>query len=312
MTQIRGVHHVALGVRDLEAMKRFYIDVLGFKRVIAAMPEEEQTVMHETVRAPLGRFGGAMLQQEGGGIVVEMIRMTTPEPRPLREKPVFGDIGVAKLTVGVPDLEAVYARQKGRIPFCSQLKGAEIPHRGAYRFVYCRDPEGNLIEFISFADVGEKVSPSGARWVGVSVTDLDRSIEFYQNRLGLDVMAAEPHEAFTGLVDEVSGHTGTRVRSCLLGSSGAGPDEGMVELFEVMEPRGRSIPFSARWGDFGYLQVCFRHEDAREAASRLEKEGVELLCGHTVMVGGPPGPPGEFFYLKDPDGIPLEHLYLPF
>ena len=49
-----------------------------------------------------------------------------------------------------------------------------------------------------------------------------------------------------------------------------------------------------------------------EEAARLEEEGVELLCGHTVMVGGPPGPPGEFFYLKDPDGIPLEHLFLPF
>jgi len=45
----------------------------------------------------------------------------------------------------------------------------------------------------------------------------------------------------------------------------------MIELFEVMEPRGRSMPFAAGWGDFGYLQVCLngkQGDDIFQMASR--------------------------------------------
>jgi len=307
LTDIKGVHHVAIGIKDLEAMKRFYTDVLGFKRVLVEIDDSEKNNMSDTMRGALPViFDGAMLQQEAGGVVVELIHMIAPAPRPIRRNPAYGDIGVAKVSVTVPDVEQFYGQQKGVIPFCSEPQLAKIPQWGDYRFVFCRDPEGNLIEFVSHSDILKTISPGAAGWASISVTDLDRSMDFYKNTLGFDITVIEPHECFSGLVDGVSGHAGTRVRSCMLGSSKARAGEGTVELFEVMEPRGRSIPLSAMWGDYGYLQVCFSYGNIGEAVERLEKDGVEFISGHMVMPDG-----GEFVYLKDVDGIPLEHLFMP-
>jgi hypothetical protein len=85
----------------------------------------------------------------------------------------------------------------------------------------------------------------------------------------------------------------------------------MLELFEVMEPKGRSIPFSARWGDFGYLQVCMSCDDVNEAAAYFGKEGTELMTGPQWFGDSKNENAGMFFYIHDPDGIPVELLSFP-
>ena len=82
----------------------------------------------------------------------------------------------------------------------------------------------------------------------------------------------------------------------------------MVELFEVVKPRGRSIPFAARWGDYGYLQICLngaQGENIEKIASYFDKEGLEFMCEPQFMGDEKEG---AFFYMKDPDGIPVEFL----
>jgi catechol 2,3-dioxygenase-like lactoylglutathione lyase family enzyme len=134
---------------------------------------------------------------------------------------------------------------------------------------------------------------------------LDRSVAFYRKYLGFDSLLIDNHDRFSGLIDEISGSAGTQIRSCVLANSKA---EGMVELFEVVKPRGRSLPFATRWGDFGYLQVCLNGKqgaDILQIASFFEKEGIEFLCGPQLMHDEKEG---AFFYMKDPDGIPVEFL----
>ena len=77
----------------------------------------------------------------------------------------------------------------------------------------------------------------GACSVGIGVSDLERSVPFYRDFLGFDVMLTSVHESFSGLVDEVSGRAGTRVRSCLLSANAQG--ETMIELFETTQTPGQ-------------------------------------------------------------------------
>jgi catechol 2,3-dioxygenase-like lactoylglutathione lyase family enzyme len=309
MSSTSGVHHVAIGVKNLDTMKSFYRDILGFTEVFAEFGESEQEIMREVVRASRVVFSGVILCQRAGGILLELIRMTDPVPRPIRKDFRYGDIGVTKITVAVSDVKALYEELKGKVSFCSEPKFAVIRGWGDYPFVYCRDPEGNLVEFVSIINVEVKGGFGGARSIGISVTNLERSISFYQKHLGFDVVMMSRHKNFSGLVDEVSGDKDTQVRSCLLAANNTG--DCMIELFEVSKPRGRSIPFSANWGDFGYLQVCFNCDDIRGMGSYGEKVGMEFLCSPKRMDGGIPEHPGEFFYGKDPDGIPIEFLFLP-
>jgi len=309
LSRVSGVHHVAIGVEDLGSMTAFYRDLMGFTEVFAEFGESEQAIMREVMRSSRAVFYGATLQQKAGGIMLEFIRMVEPAPRPIRRSVRYGDIGVAKITLTTADVPAVWTALRDRVAFSSEPKTTEIPGLGEYEFVYCRDPEGNLVEIRSGGpDSGQMFG--GACSAGVAVSDLDRSVPFYRDFVGLNVVVADIHGSFSGLVDEVSGTAGTQVRSCLLSAGGAG--EGMVELFETLSPRGRSLPFSALWGDFGHLQVAFNCDDVNRTAGDLAAAGMDLLCSPKVMDGGPDHPdPGVFVYARDPDGIPIEFVFIP-
>ena len=300
-----GVHHIAVGVKNLERMKSFYQNVLLFDNLFVDFPEAEYPALNEVVRSPNPRYTAILFSQAAGGIIVELVQMVNPVPRPIRKDFRYGDIGLAKMTIAVSAVEDIIKELKGRIDFCSKPKSVMIPGYGEYRFVYCKDPEGNMIELISGPETAVKDRFGGVPWVGVCVTDLERSVPFYQKMGGFDSFFINTHESFSGLVDDVSGGQNTKVRSCILKSSQA---EGMIELFEVMEPRGRSLPFGTKWGDFGYAQVCLngkQGDDIFEMASYFEKEGMAFLSGPQLMHDEREG---AFFYMKDPDGIPVEFL----
>jgi catechol 2,3-dioxygenase-like lactoylglutathione lyase family enzyme len=303
-----GVHHVAIGVRNLAEMKSFYQDTLEFNKVFIEGTEAEREPMRGLLRTSSAIFAVIMFGQEASGILVELARMTNPAPRPIRNNFRFGDIGVSKITIAVSDVKRLYKELKGRVNFCSKPKSVLIPGWGDYQFVYCKDPEGNLIEFNSGSNIQTQDTFGGVSRVGISVTDLQRSISFYQKYFGFDKIVINIHESFSGHVNEISQDNKTRVRSCVLANSNGG---GMVELFEVLEPRGRSIPFATNWGDFGYLQACFYCENIREMKRYYEKEVMEFLSELELMDDGIPEHAGLFMYMKDLDGIPIELLSLP-
>jgi catechol 2,3-dioxygenase-like lactoylglutathione lyase family enzyme len=300
-----GVHHVAIGVNDFEKTKAFYANVLKFDNIFVDFPDAEYPALTEVVRWLNPRYRAILFSHSSGGIITELVRMSSPVPRPIRKDVRYGDLGVAKLTIAVADVERLYGELAGKVDFRSAPKSVSIPGWGEYRFVFCKDPEGNLIEFASGVGTTEKNEFGGVRSVGISVSDLDRSVQFYRKYGGFDRTIIEVHDAFSGLVDEISGGSYTKVRSCLLGNSEA---DGFVELFEVSGPRGRSIPFGAAWGDFGFLQVCLngrQGDDVFRMAAYFEEEGMEFICTPQLMGDERQG---AFFYGKDPDGIPVEFL----
>jgi catechol 2,3-dioxygenase-like lactoylglutathione lyase family enzyme len=296
----QGVHHVGTGVKNLAKMREFYGKTLAFTQVWEVF-EETWNPMNDMFRASTHKLDGIMFGQEAGGVIVELIHMAIPLPRPIRKDIRYGDIGVNKTTIAVSNVGKFHKEYKDKMTFCSEPKSTTIPGLGTYEFVFGRDPEGNLIEF--FSDAGNEVQGTfgGCRWLGVSVTDLERSKAFYQNHAGFDTVVVEPHEKLSGLVDEVAGARNAQVRSCLLSNSGGG---GMLELYELVKPRGRSIPFNARWGDFGYLEVALTCEDIFDTAKELGAAGVDFHSNPTHIDS--PDADAWFLYAKDPDGIPVE------
>jgi catechol 2,3-dioxygenase-like lactoylglutathione lyase family enzyme len=300
-----GVHHIAIGVNDFEKEWAFYETVLHFTNVFVDFPAGEYPALTDVVRSPSPLYKAILFNQPAGGVIVELVRMINPVPRPIRKECRYGDIGLTKVTITTADVNRLYSEMAGHVEFCSPPKSASIPGWGEYCFVFCRDPEGNLIEFVSMEGLGRDETFGGVRSVGIAVSDLDRSMKFYRTHGGFDRTLIDVHDAFSGLVDEVSGCRNTKVRSCLLGSSEA---DGFVELFEVSDPRGRSIPFGATWGDFGYLQVCLngrQGDDVFQMAAYFKEEGMEFMCTPQLMGDEKQG---AFFYGKDPDGIPMEFL----
>jgi catechol 2,3-dioxygenase-like lactoylglutathione lyase family enzyme len=302
MTRALGVDHAGVGVKDWEAMKSFYIDTMGFSKVLGEMPERDHEAIQGLVRSSPAIHHAIHLSHPAGGISVALFHCKIPVPRPIRKDFRYGDIGVNKLTMAVSDLDQTYRDLHNKMTFCSAPKSLMIPGRREHRFVYGRDPQGNLIEFISGPLAPVEKGFGGVRWLGIAVTDVERSKAFYQKHFEFSRVVVDSHDAYSGLVDEVSGFAGTVVRSCLLA---ADQGSGMVELFEVDQPRGRSIPFGTLWGDFGYLQVCLAGVNVNAMMSYCEAEDLEVLLPPQII--GDPEHGGAFMYMRDPDGIPVEY-----
>ena len=307
--KVTGVHHIGIGVRNIEVSRQFYRDVLNCTQVMADFGIGYNG-MSDFFRTSPHVFNGWMYHQLEDGIVIECIQRFEPTPRPIHKQPRYGDIGVNKLTVEVADAGKFCEAYKDKIRFLCEPKETNIPGWGDYRFVYGTDPDENLIEFISSSTIKVDGMLGRIRSLGISVTELERSVAFYRKHTDFDTVILEPHESFSGLVGEVSGSRDTRVRSCLLANSNGCH---MLELYEVSKPRGRSMPFHVLWGDYGYLEGCFLCNDILGLTRHLLKEDLEFISHPTAIEVNEPGLQSTawFIYVRDPDGIPVELLEIP-
>jgi catechol 2,3-dioxygenase-like lactoylglutathione lyase family enzyme len=309
MDKIIGIDHVGVGVKDMDLMKKFYQGILEFTEIWGEMPIADHEPIHDLVRTTPSIHSGIQMNQKCGGIFVDLFCHIYPKPRPIRKDFHYGDIGVSKVTMAVKDLNRFHEAYKERLNFCTSIKHTQIDEWGDYAFIYARDPEGNLIEFTDGENLSLQQIFGGVRWIGIGVTDLERSKDFYQKHLGFDKTIVKIHENFSGHVDEISKSPQTQIRSCILGNSRG---NGMVELFESLKPRGRSIPFCTNWGDYGYLQMCLLSNNIREIENYFLNEDLEFMLKPQAITASDPKNAGlGFLYIRDPDGIPMEVMVLP-
>lgn len=142
--------------------------------------------------------------------------------------------------------------------------------------------------------------------VGVTVSDMDRSIEFYTSVLTFakvsDVeRSGRDYELLTGVF-------GARLRvvRLLLGSES-------LELTEFLAPRGRPMPPDVRANDGVFQHVAIIVSDMDAAYARLRQFNVtHASTGPQRLPDSNPNAGGiKAFYFRDPDGHFLEILQFP-
>jgi glyoxylase I family protein len=128
MVNIRNIDHVVLRVRDIEAMRRFYCDVLGALHV-AYRPQLGMSHLRVgsamldlvEVDGPLGKQGGAAPGREGRNMDHLCFRV-----EPFDQEAIVAHLGKHGVAVG-----EIHSRF-----------GAE----GSGISIYLSDPEGNTVE----------------------------------------------------------------------------------------------------------------------------------------------------------------------
>jgi glyoxylase I family protein len=142
MLNIRDIDHVVLRVRDIDAMRRFYCDVLGARHVayrsefgMSHLRAGSSMIDLITVDGPLGKQGGAAPGKEGRNMDHLCLRI---EPF---------------------DQEAIVAHLKQHGVAVGDIRrrfGAE----GNGISIYLTDPEGNTVELKGPSD-GSVQPPAG-------------------------------------------------------------------------------------------------------------------------------------------------------
>ena len=131
----------------------------------------------------------------------------------------------------------------------------------------------------------------GIEHTALSVQDLERSLAFYRDLLGMEVQRIIESGPEMGLGDIV-GIPGCSARIAHLKSGTF-----MLELFEYTDPRGRAIPAGRTQADHGFSHIGFTSTDARADYGVLKNAGVEFL-GDPVEYR-----PGVWVvYFRGPDG----------
>lgn len=136
--------------------------------------------------------------------------------------------------------------------------------------------------------------------VGLVVSDLDRSIYFYHDILGLQ-FANEPTPWFEG--PELSkgvGVEGASLRQVSLWVD----DRSTLELIEYKNPPSRNGGPVVN-NHIGAAHVCFKVKDIHAKKAELEAAGVTFYTEPNVVDEGPLAG-WRWCYFSDPDGLALE------
>lgn len=142
--------------------------------------------------------------------------------------------------------------------------------------------------------------------IGMTVADMDRSIDFYTRVLGFQVVSDA--ESAGDEIERLLGVFAARVRIARLQLG----DE-QIELMEFLAPRGRDFPRDTRSNDRWFQHIAIIVSDMGKAYRHLRAHKVEHASpGPQRLPDWNPGAGGiEAFYFRDPDGHFLEILTFP-
>lgn len=138
---------------------------------------------------------------------------------------------------------------------------------------------------------------------GLTVSDLDRSLTFYRDVLGLELVAsqdsAQPYlRTIVGFPDAE-----LRIAFLRLPQSDAGRSGHHIELLEYRAPRGERG--DARTCNPGNVHVAFLVNDLDAAYAELSAKGVRFKSPPVAIEHGR-NRGGKAVYFLDPDDITLE------
>ena len=146
----------------------------------------------------------------------------------------------------------------------------------------------------------------GVDSIGLTVSDLDRSVDFYSSVLHFQKVSetevdGEAYEHLTGVF-------GLRTRTARMRLG-----EEFIELTEYLTPRGRPAPADARSNDRWFQHIAVIVSDMDRAYQWLRQHkvqhaspGPQILPAWNKNAGGI-----RAFYFRDPDGHALEVLWFP-
>jgi len=282
---VTGACHVSPIVADLDRAAHFYHDLLGLDLVptppAGPLPWDEDPGhlhLHGVPQARL-RFIGARMPGIRCG--VELVEINNIDRTAVHRR--MQDAGAVTLILLVRDMDAVFARLKAAdIPVVTS-GGAPLAMNPANktRAVIVRDPDGHFVELAQLDPLPPTTAPERSNIIGirlrVTVSDLNRTLGFYQQHLGLSgtpgsFSTSHAVSAMMGLSD--SEYRVTTVRM-----------PGSPLLLEFLELKGLpSATVSSRVQDPGSFRLQLNVRDIDAALAGLKSAGSTVISTGGVPV----------------------------
>ena len=149
----------------------------------------------------------------------------------------------------------------------------------------------------------------GLHHISIGVSDMERSIAFYRDVLGFnviffDALSKDP------IIDCVIGRS-VKTRIVMLKNELGSGIVKLVQILPLYDGRighqAGPIPPGRRWGDAGHLEIAVEVSNVEKSYTDLKQKPVDIIMSpqHWYIPGVLDG---KFFYVKDPDGTFVEFI----
>ena len=142
--------------------------------------------------------------------------------------------------------------------------------------------------------------------MGITVTDMDRAIAFYNDVLGFEPVSDV--EVTGDGIERLMGVSGARIRIV-----GMTLGQERIDLISFLAPTGRPFPADMRSNDEWFQHIAIVVSDMDAAYAHLRDHGVDhASTGPQTLPDWNPAAGGiSAFYFRDPDGNHLEVIHFP-
>jgi catechol 2,3-dioxygenase-like lactoylglutathione lyase family enzyme len=312
---INALQHVGQGVRDVDTTYEFYKRNFGYKVKL-----NDLTVASKELEAVLGSVETMRMMMalnvKGGGIL-ELIEHKSKPISSLPEGNIYGHYGILEIGYGVLNIEKVVSDFQSRgVKMLTPIHEIDLGGGRRWRYAYLKDPDGLPLQLtedlLPGTPASAKAEVHGVSHVSIGVSNLERSIAFYQSTLEFDRLVCE----FESLVPEKNpaGSDFLRMKMAILERSAdvRGPlagllPRGAVKLIEIPAEKARHIYEGRPWGDVGCMEFCLDVSDLLATIEVMKEKGVEIYLPPMEMSMGT-GSKGFLAYIRDPDGTTVEFV----
>lgn len=139
-----------------------------------------------------------------------------------------------------------------------------------------------------------------AHHTGFTVANLERSLSFYRDVLGLEVVGEQLGTA--DYLATVTGFPEVRLRMAFVRAPGG--DDHILELLEYASHPGEPTPRETNRPGNGHL--CFIVDDAEAVYRELQAKGVQFMSAGPALITAGVNRGALAAYLRDPDGFTIE------
>jgi catechol 2,3-dioxygenase-like lactoylglutathione lyase family enzyme len=134
-----------------------------------------------------------------------------------------------------------------------------------------------------------------------TISDLDRSIAFYRDLLGMELMSLAGRDP--AFVEKVTGIPGANLKVAYLQAPGH-----RLELIQYFSPPGKKLELQTN--NVGCAHLAFNVDDLPKMYAEMKAKGVHFKSAPQEVSAGP-NKGTLTVYFTDPDGITLEFLQTP-
>lgn len=307
---ISGIQQVGIGNPDVHKAFQWYRKNFGMDIPIFEEAAEANLMLPYTAGKPQQRHAILAVNLMGGG-GFEIWQYTSRTPQAPSFDIQAGDLGLYITKMKSPNVKKAFdeMKQKGLDVISPLLKD---PNGKEHFFV--RDLYENIFQVVSSDNwyTDGKALTGGPCGMMIGVSDIDRSVKFYNEILGYDTVIYDKQGEFEDLFSLPGGNT--KFRRVLLKHSkprvGAfseifGTSE--IELIQVFDRQAKKIFQDRLWGDMGFIHLCF---------DVINMKALKEFCaskGSAFTVDGGEGfemgeAAGHFAYIEDPDGALIEFV----